>query len=744
MSQIELDWKLGHTADPATPPERWVPAVVPGAVQLDWARAEGWAEHWRGDNCRSYEWMEGVYWVYRAALPQVPLEKGQRLYFVCEGIDYQCLVKLAGETIHAQEGMFTPLEIDLTDRSRPGALLEIVVFPAPDSGDYSTGRSEANHCVKPPVGYGWDWHPRLVPLGIWGAARLETRNAAHIREIAFAYELLDDFRLARVDVAVEISETLEGSLEWALSNPEGEVVDAQSTTIDGLALIDVVAEAHDPMLWWPNGEGPQNRYAMMVSLHDAEGDVVDRKRLYMGFRQVRLVMNPGAWDEPKDFPKSRSVPPMTLEVNGRRLFAKGSNWVPPDIFPGAIDRETYEPLLRLAKEAHFNLLRCWGGGIVNKQSFYDLCDEYGLMVWQEFPLACNCYREAPEYLDTLDQESRSIVKALKTHPCLAIWCGGNELFNAWSGMTDQHKALRLLNRNCYELDPDTPFLPTSPVMGVGHGGYVFRDAEGRECFEIFQRAACTAYTEFGCPGPAAADYLRRFIPEEELFPPRPGTAWETHHAFEAWPGHPGSWLCLETIEHYFGRPESLEELVEAGQLLQSQGCKAIFEEARRQKPTCAMALNWCFNEPWPTAANNSLINWPCAPKPAYEAVKQSCRPALASARVARFAWRPGEDFEAELWILNDAPEPIRGARLEAYLDFGDDEIFALAWDFDSVEAGENVRGPTLRRKIPEIEGRTFELRLRVESGPAMNSDYLFCCLPPEGAGAAGEARPMNV
>ena len=174
-----------------------------------------------------------------------------------------------------------------------------------------------------------------------------------------------------------------------------------------------------------------------------------------------------------------------------------------------------------------NLIRCWGGAVVPPEAFHDACDELGLMVWQDFPLGCNRYEGTPEYLAVLDQESRSIIRRLRTHPSLAVWCGGNELFNAWSGMTDQDLAIRLLNRNCYDLDPERPFLPTAPVAGMAHGHYVFRDRRGDEVFQIIARASATAYTEFGCPAPADAEVLRETLPEEELFPPRPGTSWET-------------------------------------------------------------------------------------------------------------------------------------------------------------------------------------------------------------------------
>jgi len=434
-------------------------------------------------------------------------------------------------------------------------------------------------------------------------------------------------------------------------------------------------------------------------------------------------MAEGAWDRPLGFPKSRSHPPMTVELNGRAIFAKGTNWVNPDIFPARVTPELLRPLLRLAREANFNLLRSWGGAIVNPESFFEQCDGLGLLVWQEFPLACNNYPDDPAYLRVLDQESRSIIRRVRQHPCLGLWCAGNELYNFWSGMTDQSLPIRLLDRNCYDLDPATPFLPTSPVDGAGHGDYRFLDDEGREVFEIFQRARNTAYPEFGCPGPSPAPYLRTFIPEAELWPPRPGSSWETHHGFGAWEADPTTWLCTTTLEHYFGPTGDLEALAERGAWLQSLGCQSIYEEARRQKPGCAMALNWCFNEPWPSVAGPCLVNWPARPKPAYHAVSLACRPVLASARFAKFQWRAGETFTAEIWLLNDSPQGVPAGEVEVSLVAGGPPALILRWAFPALAAGANLAGPRAEAVLPAAPAGAFELVLEVSPRREWSSRY---------------------
>ncbi|MBK1875490.1 glycoside hydrolase family 2 protein [Pelagicoccus mobilis] len=723
--RTELEWLVGYHDSRDNKPDTFFPATVPGAVQLDWAKATGQPEYWKAENPKLFEWAENSYWTYKTNIDLSRVANGSIPYFVCGGVDYQFEVKIEGTTVHSQEGMFTPFELSLENHIGKRIQIEILVYPAPDSGDDSTHHSVANACSKPPVSWGWDWHPRLVPLGIWKDTFIEERPSVHLFNLSFETRLDENCQRATLTINTESNQPTKLPLNLTLRSPSGAVAHQSTLSLaSGSASHTVTIE--NPELWWPNEHGPQSRYELIAELQSGDGTAQSTLKKRVGFRRIRLVMHEGAWDEPSTFPKGRSNPPITLEVNGRSIFCKGTNWVPPEIFPGIIDQDTYRPLLEMAQKAHFNLLRNWGGGIINKESFFDQCDELGLMVWQEFPIACNRMSEEDHYLETLNQESKSIIEAGRQHPCLAIWCGGNELFNAWSMMTDQHPALRLLNRNCYDLDPRTPFLPTSPVMGMAHGHYVFRDqSNGEEVYSTFGNANNTAYTEYGCPGPSDVEYLKTFIPEDELFPPQASGSWKAHHAFGAWGVEGDSWLCPSVIDHYFGKPQTLEELVKYGQLLQAQGYKFIYEEARRQKPVCSMALNWCYNEPWPSAANNSLINWPHRPKPAYHAVAESCRPVLLSASVSKFQWSEGETFVCNLWLLNDHHEAIEGGQLEAQLVFPDQTIQVLQWTYPEIEANKNLAGPSARWELPKCEQNTFDLKLVDTRNPERNSVYTF-------------------
>jgi len=712
-----LNWQLGHSPSPKNKPSKMVKATVPGNANIDWAAAENMPDWKKGTNYQAFKWMEDCWWLYETELPAIDLQAGEQLFFVTKGIDYQYQIMLNGKLLYEHEGMFSTVEVPLNSTG----LLQVWVAPPPkDTLGAKDTRDEAAQSCKPAVSYGWDFHPRLIPVGIWDETYLEVRPASYIKQAAVEYSLADDFSSAQL--------TFVGSNEVAfrLYDPSGtEVLKAAGGETLNLA---------SPKLWWCNGYGQPNLYRWEAATSS------DKKSGYIGFRTLELSMNQGTWDEPDGFPKGRSPVPITITLNGIPVFAKGSNWVNPEVFTGTITDETYLRLIKLAKESNFNILRCWGGAIINKQSFYQLCDEYGILVWQEFPLACNDYRNGKHYLQILEQEARAIIKRLKPHPCIAMWCGGNELFNNWSKMTDQSLALRLLNKLCYELDPQRPFLMTSPLLGMAHGCYVFRYPDGREVFQVMPAARNTAYTEFGVPSISNLECCLAIAEEKYLFPMEVNEITLAHHAFYAWVGKE-PWAYLETIQDYFGEAKTFKQLIEWSQWLQAEGYKCIFEEARRQKPYCSMAINWCFNEPWPTLANNSLINYPAQPKSSLKAVAASCRNQLISARIPKFTWRSGETFSADIWLLNDGVKPAPAGKAEILLEVAGKTYNLHEWKYKEVDANVNLEGPTVRLRLPELledkadavvilnqgtvkrdKGQLHEMKLIIRAGE-LSSEY---------------------
>lgn len=720
MKEMTLNWQIGYIRNPREKPREWYPAKVPGAAQLDYARAHQWPPEVEGINFREYKWMEDVYWLYTTLLDfEVEADEIATLYI--RGIDYRYQIRVGKEILVDNEGMFSHISCDVTNYA--GKALEVLIWPSPKEDDSDT-RTQARKSCKAAACYAWDWHPRLVTAGIWDEAILRIRKKRSIRAMDVTYELTENLDVCYLKVAIEVNSDC--TLQVRLRDGDAIVAEAVRSSAERFADFYIIVE--NPKLWYPVGYGAQYRYEIEAAVVGIDGLFLDCCSRTVGFRRSRLVMNEGSWVEPSKFPKSRSDAPATLEINGRRLFAKGSNWVNAQIFPGEMTREHYDRLLTMVTDANMNILRIWGGGFINKESFFDLCDEKGIMVWQEFPLACNEYPDDPDYLEVLEREATAIVRRLRSHPSVVLWCGGNELFNNWSGMTDQNHALRLLNSICYEEDRNTPFIMTSPLNGMAHGHYLNYDAETNlEAITMFCRSDNTAYTEFGAPGAAAPEYIKKFIsPEDYADCNATNEVWREHHAFNAWTED--SWLREVEVHYYFGGYDDVDDLCRKTQFIQAMSYKSNFEEMRKQWPHCAMALNWCLNEPWPTFANNSLISWPDVAKPAYYAVQSALRPQLASLRIDRHLWRGGETFRADVWILNDSLEYLQGGEITVAYALGDElGTICAKLSYPAVAPQKNLPCGGVMFNLPVDFSGMIRIRLSAVGKPEMDSEYTYLC-----------------
>lgn len=709
-----LDWKVGCCDSAEERPQEYFPATVPGAVQLDYAKHYGMPDYRVGENSKAYKWMEDKFWVYTAEFDAAKAKPENNLFFVAKGIDYKYDIYINGDKVCSYEGMYRKQILKLSGEK---ARLEIVIYPIPRSPlpeVHPDTRDEANQYCKPAVSYGWDFHPRLVPLGIWEEVYIEEIADSAIISPETSYKLSED--LSEACVTLRASGAVDA--EWELKDPDGETVFSGKGEEHSFTLKNI-------KLWWCNGYGKQNLYTWIVKT--VGGEVKSGK---IGFRTIAFVKAPGSWDEDLTYPMTRNTPPITPRLNGVNIFAKGTNWVAPEIFYGTINYDRYREQLELVAKARLNYVRCWGGAIVNKDSFFEICDELGILVWQEFPLACNHYVGTDAYIDLLTREATDIIDRIKSHPSLFFWCGGNELFNNWSVMTEQHRAIRLLGCLTFEKTPELPFLPTSPVMGMAHGGYSFHYPDGREVIQVLPESHFTAYTEIGVPGYSTMETLMQFAKPEEIFPLDKTNKLASHHG--------SNWPRIDT-ERYFGKAESLEEMVSFGQMIQSTGYQFIYEEARRQKPYCSMVSNWCFNEPWPNMGNNSLVCYPNSIKPAFYAVAAACRSVLASARYRRFVYIAGETLDFDVYLLNDSLEKVSDGSVKISVRIGDREEEIMTWDYKNVAINTNVQGPTVRYSLPVVEDAdTVEIIL--DCGEYSSKYTLIYRLPEKPANAP---RKMN-
>lgn len=688
-----LEWTLSYSDTPHVAGAECYAATVPGIVQLDMQKALGLPDFRTGDHEEEYAWMPEKYWHYAASLDLTGVAMGSAALCFAS-VDYACDVKVNGEVVLHHEGMFSSFEVDVTPYLGTVCAVEVVVYPAPKRSGYAPMRGlggEASASCKPPFSYSWDWCPRLITLGICGEAYVELRPEAYVADLQSVYTLSED--LKKATIAVEYSVKGNGVLRCRLLLPDGTVGAETAVEATGKGCVELVVNC--PPLWHPVDHGEQAMCRLEVLF---EGDTVIKS---IGFRRSQLVKNEG-WVN-SGAPLTCDVAPMTAQINGKRYFLKGSNWVPPEMSPAMIGEGRLPRILTLVKELGMNVLRMWGGGYLMPEEFYDLCDAYGILVWQEFPLACACYSEDEAYLAVLEQEARTMLRRLRNHPCVFLWCGGNELFNDWSGMTNQSPALRLLDKLCYEEDRFTPYIMASPQYGVAHGSYDAR-LLGTEKEHI--TAVCesnfTAYTEFGVGSPSETEYLRTFLTEEELQNPVPGGIWEKRHAYGS-TGHRRRWFDREAICALTGCADEPLALYDAGNELQGRMYAAMFEECRRKWPRTSMALNWCLNEPWPTAAGNGLINYPDRPRLGYRHVQAALRHQKLSLRVTKLSWCQDEVASAEAWVLNDQYKAFAGGTATITLSWEGGEKVLGYWSFNDVPENTNVQGGLFTFALPQAK-----------------------------------------
>lgn len=726
MKKLTLNWTLSHTPELAKAPVEFIPATVPGAVQLDYAKALNYKPYYFGINFKQFDWMEDEYFIYDSVLDfTISNMESATLCFM--GIDYKYQILIDGKSAAKGEGMFTPVYIDVSAYSGKKVPLKVVLDPIPKCPDVPKTRAQARACCKPASSYGWDWHPRLVPSGIWDEAYIRISPIGSPFNLQASYRLSEDLKSVTVTANVDVCG--QGVFEASITDGNGKIVASEKRTVGENQTETFVLTVQAPELWFPRGYGSQPLYTLTVKGNDS----VSRR---IGFRRSKLIHAKGAEIFESTFPKGPKAAPMTIEINGKRVFAKGSNWVNTEIFPCLMTNERYDELIQLAYDANMNIFRMWGGQFINHEYFYDRCDELGIMLWQEFMLSCNLHPDTDDYLAVLEQEATTIIKRLRTHPSITFWCGGNELFNSWSGLTCQSHPLRLLDSLCYKHDRFTPFNMTSPLHGVHHGSYVkvqFPDDErrdgnyenGEEFICAVKRSVSTAYTEFGCNAASPAYYIKKYIMDEKDYADcSPNNeVWVAHHAFKAW--NESSWIGLPEIIHFFGGYTDTDDIVDKSIYLQNMCYKSMFEEMRRQAPLCSMAINWDFNEPWPCAAGNSLVNWPAEPKPCLKSVGEALRPTIFSLNVSHNRYLTGETFTGEIWMLNDSDDEIDETECNVYCICGDKKMLIKLAKAPAAKARSNSRGVSFEFKIPKDFPERFSISIESEKNPQYNSTYDF-------------------
>ena len=660
----------------------WIPVDVPGDVHTTLIAAGRLPDPFYDRNELECEWIEHREWWYRLTFqgPRQPLQDGERLQIVFDGLDTFVAIWLNGVALGSHKNMFRAAVFDVTAMLRTNVDNTVALCfdrPLAHCGDLldapgATWMPPRAGMRKAQFGYGWDWGPRLPTVGIWREVELQRRKLAALTGVRFATLELDaESARALVKVTVEAEHFAgEGPFEAhiilrAPGGTSGSPVVAERIiplvrAADGLRAVAHVS-VDRPQLWWTHDLGDPALYLLDVNL--LHGSLVlDTITDEVGIRTLVLDQTPD-----QDEPGTRFF---RFVLNGVPLFARGADWIPADSFVGAITPDRYATLLALARDGNNNMLRVWGGGIYEHEAFYDECDRLGILVWQDFMFACAAYPEDEAMQAEVAAEARYQIKRLRCHPCLALWCGNNENQWIYAGQHWQDPAVRVPGHLYYnqtlpqavaELDGHTPYWPGSPYGGndynsmeegdrhnwdVWHGGRPRRFGEQPRSDHTPAGVSYLHYaedmgrfiSEFGMHAAPALETLRRCVPSSMLYHHSDSI---DHHNKDN-PKDKGDNLMATTT----GLPRDLDEYVDFSMIAQAEGLKLGVEHFRRRFPHCSGTLVWQLNDCWPVLSW-SVLDYYGFCKAGYYYLKRAYAPVIATLK------EPAGGG-VELWVTNNS------------------------------------------------------------------------------------------
>ncbi len=655
-------WQLAevpHGAQPADiarlPAEAWLPARVPGSAHGALLAAGRIPDPFLGLNELAVRWVGERSWAWRLAFEGGEVAEQDDLVF--DGLDTWCTAWLNGEPLLTSDNMFVPQRVDVRTRLRPGRNELLLRFdPALASARAAeaphgrralwNGDSARLYARKAQYHFGWDWGPELLTCGPWRAVRRQ-RCSVRIDELAVHTRLDPAADTARIDVQARwVGPSAGLRLRCSLHSPEGELVARLEQPADAGAA---TLELSQPRLWWPRGMGAQPLYRLSVAL--MRGDtVLTRQALRIGLRDIALVQAPVQGEPGSSF---------HFEVNGRAFFAGGANWIPDDSLLERVTPERYRARVQQAADANMTMLRVWGGGIYEDDSFYDACDELGLLVWQDFAFACGMYPAHAAFQASVRAEATAALRRLRHHACLALWCGNNEDYavaesiGAYGpqapadGFAARALYERLLPDLVAELDPGRPYWPGSPYSPNPQGVTLSSDPTvgDRHSWEVWhqQMLPYQRYgevqgrfvSEFGLQSHPSLALLEAVLPEAERYPESRMLAWHN----KAGSGQPDGHRRLAVyLADNLRAGSTLAEQVYATQFVQAEAMRVAYQDFRRrwQRPgarACGGALVWQLNDCWP-ATSWALIDSAGVVKPAWHAIRRALAPLAVALRLA--------------------------------------------------------------------------------------------------------------
>lgn len=471
--------------------------------------------------------------------------------------------------------------------------------------------------------------------------------------------------------------------------------------------------------WWPSGYGEQALYQIELTIMHENQVFCDRNVKKIGFRSIYFIQNEGA---------EEGAIPYTLILNDKRVFLKGVNWVPISPFYGSVTTEQYRKYLQRFKDMNCNILRVWGGAILEKHAFYDLCDEMGLMVWQEFPQSSSGINNTPPdgqvFLKKLEEVATVFVKRRRHHASHIIWCGGNELM--WEGfrpVDERHSNIKLLKEVVERLDNGKHFLPASAsgprfcADKSEFGKGVHHDVHGpwsylgeAEQYSFFNGDDSLFRSETGCPGISRIGALEKYRGKYSIWPPDNNNLYWIHRG--AW------WIQWKELSKLFGEwdanGDEIEDYIKASRFLQSEALRYAIEATRRREPVSSGFIIWMGNEPFPNNANTSVIEYDGTPKPCYYWIRNAFSSLHVSAKYSRLNYNCNEEFIGDIYVTSDFNEE-KDVKVNAQgVDLRGNVLCEEFWDIKIKDYVTSLGA--IKWNIAPCENNIFFLRLKLQCG----------------------------
>ena len=712
----------------------WLKARVPGCIYTDLFRHQRISNPFWGSNEKGLQWIEEREWEYRCRfVTESQFCAYEHIELVAEGLDTIAEIRLNGHPLGSTENMFLEYRFDVKQAIREGRNVLEIRFGSPISyirarrrrGDFA----ELNDLVggrcqirKAQYSFGWDWAPRFTAGGVYKPIRLEAWQENRFASV----------RVRQQHEAGRVTGSIQAQLARELGAIRGVVCQ------DGEVVAEISKgefEIANPKLWWPNGQGDQPLYDVQLELVH-EGQVLDCWNARIGLRTISLDRHRDDFGESFQF-----------VVNGRPIFAKGANWIPAHGFTAEVSRAQYTDLLTSAAQANMNMLRVWGGGIYEMEDFYDLCDEKGLLVWQDFMFACAIYPGRPEFLALVKAEAEHQVKRLANRACLALWCGNNEIEQIPREILKTKERKEAYEKIFYGILPEAvarydgeiSYWPSSPHNPEGYergpnneraGDCHFWDVwHARHPVKSYEKKGFRFCSEFGMQSFSSPEIAATFCPPEEWngF----GDAMENHQKNRA-----GNLIIKEYISGRYRSAVDYPSLSYLSQINQAYCMKVAVEHFRRSMPRTMGALFWQLNDCWPAFSWSSLEfggRW----KALHFAAKRFFAPILVSAHVPGDEWMGIGNVwrssirEVHLYTVCDAPGKTNGllrwtlCHLDGrQLGAGEKRVF--------LGYGQSHRQKTLdlSKNMKTYGARNLYLRIWLETDDgAISEDTVFLTAP---------------